>query len=166
MLAQRSDDRAFRPLIRKGLKAGIRDTDGKILDPPEQLGKFGLEGVPEKTHVLRFSRFHPSRKRRFTFLGVELYGFPARPGERRVKQRTSRKNLQGEGHYSSYGLRGNSESLYRFYKWAKQDAFKWLNRRGGKGKNFTWEALERALERLGIALPKITEVKRQHVVYA
>ena len=44
-----------------------------------------------------------------------------------------------KGHYNYYGLRGNpSASLYRFYKWAKQCAFKWLNRRGGKRKSFTW----------------------------
>ena len=161
---------------------------------PERLGKFGLEVAPEKTQVLRFSRFHPSMKRRFTFLGFELYWFPDRQGEMRVKHRTSRKKLQGacrrikewirenrhlkgkqfieelnrrlQGHYNYYGLRGNSESIYRFYKWAKQCAFKWLNRRGGKRKSFTWEAFERALDRLGIALPKITQVKRQHGVYA
>ena len=151
---------------------------------PERLGKFGLDVAPEKTQVLRFSRFHPSMKRRFTFLGFELYWFPDRQGEMRVKHRTARKRLQSacrrikewikdnrhlkgkqfiqelnrrlQGHYNYYGLRGNSESLYRFYKWAKQCAFK----------IFTWEAFERALDRLGIALPKITEVKRQHVVYA
>jgi len=259
MLAQRIDDRAFLNLIRKWLKAGILDTDGRILDPetgtpqggvispilanvylhhaldlwfeemvkkhvrgeammcryaddfvcafrykedaesfyrvlPKRLGKFGLEVAPEKTRVLRFSRFHPGMKRRFIFLGFELYWFPDRQGEMRVKHRTSRKRLQGacrrikawirdhrhlkgkqfitelnrrlQGHYNYYGLRGNSDSLYRFYKWAKQCAFKWLNRRGGKRKSFTWEAFERALDRLGIALPKITEVKRQHAVYA
>lgn len=209
MLAQRIDDQAFLKLIRKWLKAGILDTDGKILNPetgtpqggvispilanvylhhaldlwfeqvvkkhvrgeammcryaddfvcafryqedaerfyrvlPKRLGKYGLEVAPEKTRVLRFSRFHPSRKRRFTFLGFELYWFPDRQGEMRVKHRTSRKKLQGacrwikdwirdnrhlkgkqfikelnrrlQGHYNYYGLRGNSESLYRFYK--------------------------------------------------
>ena len=161
---------------------------------PKRLGKFGLEVAPEKTRVLRFSRFHPSMKRRLTFLGFELYWFPDRQGEMRVKHRTSRKKLQGScrrikewirdnrhlkgkqfikeldrrlrGHYNYYGLRGNSASLYRFYKWAKQCAFKCLNRRGGKPKSFTWAAFQRAVDGLGIALPKITEVKRQHVVYA
>jgi len=161
---------------------------------PKRLGKFGLEVAPEKTQVLRFSRFHPSMKRRFTFLGFEFYWYPDRQGEMRVIRRTSRKRLQGacrrikewirdnrhlkgkqfiqelnrrlQGHHHYYGLRGNSASLYRFYTWAKACAFKWLNRRGGKRKSFTWKAFERALTRLGIALPVITEVKRQHVVYA
>ena len=161
---------------------------------PKRLGKFGLEVAPEKTQVLRFSRFHPGMKRRFTFLGFEFYWYPDRQGETRVMRRTSRKRLQGacrrikawirdhrhlkgkqfikelnrrlQGHYNYYGLRGNSASLYRFYTWAVQCAFKWLNRRGGQRKSFTWAAFTRALDRLGIALPVITEVKRQHRVYA
>jgi hypothetical protein len=161
---------------------------------PKRLGKFGLEVAPDKTQVLRLSRFHPSMKRRFTFLGFELYWLPDRQGAMRVKHRTSRKKLQDacrrikewikanrhrkgkqfiqelnrrlQGHYNYDGLRGNRASLYRFYTWAKQCAFKWLNRRGGKRKSFTWKAFERALDRLGIAIPKITEVKRQHMVYA
>jgi hypothetical protein len=161
---------------------------------PERLGKLGLEVAPDKTRVLRFSRFHPRRKQRFTLLGFELYWFPDRPGAVRVKSRTARKKLQGacrrikewiranrhlkgkqciqelnrrlQGHYHYYGLQGNSASLYRFYRWAKPCAFKWLNRRGGKRKSFTWETLEKALDRVGIARPKITEVKRLHKVYA
>ena len=161
---------------------------------PKRLGKFGLEVASEKTQILRFSRFQPGMERRFAFLGFELYWFPDRQGELRVKCRTSRKKLLGacqrikewvkenrhlkgrrfvkelnrrlQGHYNYYGLRGNSASLYRFYKWAIDCSFKWLNRRGGKRKSFTWEAFARALNRLGIALPRITEVKRLHRVYA
>jgi RNA-directed DNA polymerase len=259
MLEQRIDDRAFLNLIRKWLKAGILDTDGKILHPetgtpqggivspvlanvylhyaldlwfekvvrkqlrgeamicryaddfvcafryqedaeyfyqalPERLGKFGLKVAPEKTKILRFSRFHPGMKRRFAFLGFEFYWYPDRQGVPRVKRRTARKKLLGacrrikewikenrhlpgrqfikelnrrlQGHYNYYGIRGNSESLYRFYRWAKECAFKWLNRRGGKKSSFTWEAFTRALERLGIARPTITESKRLHRVFA
>ncbi len=117
-----------------------------------------------------------------------------RQGEPRVKRRTARKKLQGacrrikewikenrhlkgrqfikelnrrlKGHYNYYGVRGNSETLHRFYEWAKQCAFKWLNRRGGKKSSFTWEAFKRALERLGLARPVITEPKRWHRVFA
>jgi len=259
MLEQRIDDRAFLNLIRKWLKAGILDTDGKILHPetgtpqggivspvlanvylhyaldlwfervirkalrgeamidryaddfvgafryqedaeyfyqalPERLGKFGLKVAPEKTKILRFSRFHPGMKRRFAFLGFEFYGYPDRQGTPRVKRRTARKKLLSacrrikewikenrhlpgrqfikelnrrlQGHYQYYGVRGNSESLYRFYRWVKACAFKWLNRRGGKKSSFTWEAFTKALERLGIARPTITEPKRQHRVFA
>jgi hypothetical protein len=161
---------------------------------PKRLGKFQLQVAPEKTQILRFSRFQPSMKRRFTFLGFELYWFPDRQGTPRVMRRTARKKLQGacrrikdwikgnrhlkgrafivglnrrlNGHYNYYGLRGNSRSLWRFYQWAIECSFKWLNRRGGKRKSFTWKAFTRALNRLGAAKPRITEKKRQHVVFA
>ncbi len=161
---------------------------------PKRLKKFGLEVAPEKTQILRFSRFHPSMRRRFTFLGFELYWFVDRQGTPRVMRRTSRKKLRGackrikdwiranrhlkgrqfiaglnrrlRGHYNYYGVRGNSRSLYRFYQWAIECPFKWLNRRGGKRRSFTWKAFTKALTRLGVAPPRITEQKRQHVVYA
>src|SRR5262249_37645136 len=41
---------------------------------PKRLGTFHLQVAPAKTHLRRFSRFHPSKKRRCTFLGCEFYG--------------------------------------------------------------------------------------------
>ena len=218
MLALRIDDKAFLNLIRKWLKAGILDTDGKVIDPdtgtpqggivspllanvylhyaldlwfeqvvkahchgkamicryadnficafqlkddaerfyrtlPKRLEKFRLEVAPQKTQIIRFSRFHPSMKRRFTFLGFELYWFIDHNGERRVMRRTARKKLQSacrrikewikenrhlkgrefikglnrrlQGHYNYYGLKGNLKSLKRFYSWAIECTFKW-----------------------------------------
>ena len=161
---------------------------------PKRLEKFNLQVAPEKTQILRFSRFHPSKKRRFTFLGFELFWFNDWKGIVRVRWRTSRKKLQGacqrikewikenrhlkgrefidalnrrlRGHYNYYGLRGNSQSLYRFYDWAVSCAFKWLNRRGGKRKSFTWSVFNRALKRLGVAVPQITQKQYQHRVFA
>jgi len=161
---------------------------------PKRLEKFGLEVSPEKTRIVRFSRFHVSMRRRFTFLGFELYWFVDRQGTPRVMRRTARKQLQSacrrikawirenrhlkgqafiaglnrrlRGHYNYYGLRGNSRSLYRFYKEAIGCAFKWLNRRGGKRKSFTWTAYTRALKRLGVAVPRITEKRQVHRVLA
>jgi len=62
---------------------------------PKRLKKFNLEVAPDKTRILRFSRFHPSMERRFTFLGFEFYWMPDRQGVCRVKRRTARKRLQG-----------------------------------------------------------------------
>lgn len=158
---------------------------------PKRLEKFGLEVAAEKTRCLRFSRFHPSMKRRFTFLGFEFYWTLDRAGESRVKRRTAPKKLQGacrrikewikesrhlpgreffrglnrrlRGHYNYYGLRGNSRALYRFYHWAIACTFKWLNRRGGKRRSFTWASFTGVLERVRIARPQITEVARRRV---
>ncbi len=159
---------------------------------PKRLEKFNLEVAPEKTQLLRFSRFHPGKRRRFTFLGFEFSWMPDRQGVPRVKRRTARKKLQAacqrikewikqnrhlpgrafylrlnarlRGHYNYYGLRGNSGALKRFFDWAMRCAFKWLNRRGGKRKSFTWEQFNQILNCVKIARPRITEGKRRRVV--
>jgi RNA-directed DNA polymerase len=161
---------------------------------PKRLEKFGLEVAPEKTQVLRFSRFHPSMRRRITFLGFELFWFPDRNGTPQVMRRTARKKLHGAiaritdwikshrhlpgrefikglnrrllGHYNYYGLRGNSRGLWCFYQTAVESAFKWLNRRGGKRRSFTWPVFNRALQKLGIARPRITEKPGAQPVFA
>ncbi len=233
MLKERIDDAAFLNLICKWLKAGILETDGKVIHPetgtpqggivspilaniylhfaldlwfekvvkshcngdaliiryaddfvcafryrrdarrffkvlPKRLGKFKLSVAPEKTGLMRFSRFHPGISRRIIFLGFETYWTIDLKGMARVMQRTARKKLQGacrrikdwikenrhlkgikfitalnrklRGHYNYYSVVGNLRSLWRFYSWAIECAFKWLNRRGGKRKSFTWKA--------------------------
>jgi group II intron reverse transcriptase/maturase len=256
MLSLRIDDRAFLHLIRKWLKAGILETDGKLMHPetgtpqggvvspvlanvylhyaldlwfeevvkshsrgeammcryaddwvcafrfredaeqfyrvlPKRLRKFNLEVALEKSRILRFSRFHPSMRRRFSFLGFEFYWMFDRQGVSRVKRRTARRRLQaacrrikewikcsrhlpgGEffrrlnvrlrGHYNYYGVRGNSRLLYRFFNWAVECAFKWLNRRSWR-RSYTWEQFNRVLELVPIARPRITEVNRRRVL--
>jgi len=158
---------------------------------PKRLEKFNLELAPEKTRLLRFSRFHPSMKRRFTFLGFEFYWNEDRAGVPRVMRRTARKKLLGacrrirewiklnrhlpggkffrglnlrlQGHYNYYGVRGNSRSLYRFFAWAIACAFKWLNRRGGKRRSFTWAGFNQVLDRVTIVRPSITEARTRRV---
>jgi len=159
---------------------------------PKRLEKFNLELAPTKTRLLRFSRFHPSMTRRFGFLGFEFFWKEDRKGTPRVMRRTARKKLQGacrrikewimlhrhlpvrdffsglnsrlRGHYNYYGVRGNSRSLYRFFDWATACAFKWLNRRGGKRRSFTWVRFAQVLDLLQIARPRITEISRRRVV--
>lgn len=158
---------------------------------PQRLKKFSLQVAPEKTHLRRFSRFHPSMKRHFTFLGFEFTWMPARHGVSRVMRRTARKKLQAacqrltawikefrhlperdffqrlnarlRGHYNYYGVRGNSRSLTRFFRRAMDCAYQWLNRRGGQRSSYTWEQFTRVLDRVKIARPCITEVKRRRV---
>ncbi len=259
MLRERIDDAAFLNLIRKWLKAGILDTDGKIIHPesgtpqggivspvlaniylhfgldlwfekrvkinckgsafilryaddficafqyrdearrfycelPKRLANFNLAVAPEKTAMLRFSRFHPGMERRIVFLGFETYWMKDSSGSVKVLQRTARKKLQSackrvkewikenrhlkgrvfikalnrrlQGHYNYYNIPGNLESIWRFYSWAMGCAFKWLNRRGGKRKSFTWKAFDKAIKILGIAKPKLRMVNRQRRVFA
>jgi hypothetical protein len=156
---------------------------------PKRLAKFNLQGAPEKTHLRRCSRLHPSTKRRFTWLGCECFWRPDRHGVPRVLRRTARKKRQAacprrtawikhhrhlpgracfqrlharlRGHSNYYGVRGNARSLTRFFHWAMDSTFKWLNRRGGKQRSYTWEQCIHVLDRVKIARPCIPEVKRR-----
>jgi group II intron reverse transcriptase/maturase len=158
---------------------------------PKRLEKCNLQVAPEKTHLRRFSRFHPSKRRRFTFLGFEFFWRPDRHGVPRVMRRTARKKLHAacqrltewikqhrhlpgracfqrlharlRGHYNYYGGRGNSRSLNRFFHWAMDCTCKWLNRRGGKQSSYTWEQFTHVLNRVKRARPRITEVPRRRV---
>ncbi|MCG5529075.1 MULTISPECIES: reverse transcriptase domain-containing protein [Halorhodospira] len=159
-----------------------------------RLGRFGPQVAPEKTRLMRFSRFHPGLRRRFAFLGFELYWNRDRRGELRVMKRTARKKLQAAkrrlkgwiraarhlpgrvfirelnrrlvGHYNYFGLRSNEQGLRSYYIFAIRCAFKWLNRRGGKRSSFNWTQYIAALRKLGVAQPRITERQRAHTVFA
>lgn len=60
------------------------------------------------------------------------------------------------GHYNYYALIGNSRALRRFYQWAIECPFKWLNRCGGKRSSFNWAVFNRAVTLLNVAKPRIT----------
>jgi group II intron reverse transcriptase/maturase len=159
----------------------------------QRLGKFCLTLSQAKTRTLRFSRFHPGLRRRFAFLGFEIYWTKDRRGELRVMKRTARKTLQRVkrrltqwikanrhqpgrlfikalnrklvGHYNYFGLRSNEKALHSYYGHAIETAFKWLNRRGGKRSSFNWGQFKSALKKLEVALPRIVEKQRQHAVF-
>jgi group II intron reverse transcriptase/maturase len=61
---------------------------------PKRLKKFGLEVAPEKTRILRFSRYPPIREQRFDFLGFELYWCKDRKNIPRVKRHTRAKETR------------------------------------------------------------------------
>ena len=160
---------------------------------PHRLAKFRLTLSVAKTRTLRFSRFHPGLRRRFAFLGFEIYWAKDRRGEMRVMKRTVRKTLQRAkrrltqwikvnrhqpgrqfikelnrklvGHYNYFGLRSNEKALHSYYGHALETAFKWLNRRGGKRSSFNWGQFKAALKKLEVVLPRIVEKQRQHVVF-
>lgn len=159
---------------------------------PRRLEKFSLELAEEKSGIQRFSRFHPGLRNRFAFLGFELYWQRDYRGDLRVMKRTARKKLQGAkrrmkewirsnrhlkgrsfiralnrklvGHYNYYGIRSNERSVYNFFQFTVECAYKWLNRRGGKKRSFNWSQFSAALKKLCIARPRVTE-KPVHTVF-
>lgn len=147
---------------------------------PERLAKFGLAVAPEKTCIHRFSRFYPSRKTRFTFLGFEFYWEPDTKGIPRVWRRTARKKLHAgikaikewlktnrhkplkvliptlirkvRGHYNYFRAVGNTTSLWTFYKSAVGSLYKWLNRRSQR-RSLTWTGIKRVLAAYAFPAP-------------
>ena len=148
---------------------------------PERLRQFGLQVAPEKTCIHRFSRFHPTRKKRFTFLGFEFYWEADSKGVARVWRRTSRKKLQSglqackewlkenrnlrlsellatmkrkvRGHFNYFRAIGNVTSLWSFHKGVTELLYKWLNRRSQR-RSLTWEQLNRLLKAVKFPTPK------------
>ena len=158
---------------------------------PKRLGTCNREVSPEQTRSLRVSRLHPGRTRRFTVLGCELFWTEDRQGMPRVKRRTARKtrqragqrikawlqatrHLPGQaffnglkarlrGHDRSSGVHGNAGALSRVVAWALQWAFKWLNRRGGTRRRFSWARFTQILDAIPIERPRLTEVRRRRM---
>jgi len=54
----------------------------------------------------------------------------------RVKEQHQRLCSKLRGHYNYYGVTGNMRSLKFVHRWAETQWHKWLNRRGGKYKNW------------------------------
>jgi group II intron reverse transcriptase/maturase len=158
---------------------------------PKRLGRFNLEVEPSKTKIIRFSRFHPSRKRgrTFAFLGFEFYWYKDRKGIVRAKRRTAPIKQQIAlrrmkawlkasrhlpkrqffqmlkrkliGHYNYYYVRGNSRAVWSFYSQVIAYAKKWLNRRSQR-KSYNWDKFKRVLEYTKIPKPRPTEKRRLH----
>lgn len=156
------------------------EAEGLYRALPERLAKFSLQVAPEKTCIHRFSRFHPSRKRRFTFLGFEFYWEADSKGEPRVWRRTARKKLRASikackewlkghrhyplpklipamirkvrGHYNYFRAIGNNQSLWIFYREVVKLLYKWLNRRSQR-RSLTWDGIKRVLEVFGFPKP-------------
>jgi len=151
---------------------------------PKRLRKYDLELSVEKTRIIPFSRFPESQGNRFDFLGFEFRWELDRKRRKHVKLRTSRKkyrqslaaftawcrqkrstsirklmkslNSKLRGYYNYYGVIGNYESLYKFYREAMKILKKWLNRRSQR-KSYNYEQFNQMLKTHRIVTPYITQ---------
>ncbi|MCP4605909.1 MAG: group II intron reverse transcriptase/maturase, partial [Proteobacteria bacterium] len=60
------------------------------------------------------------------------------------------------GYYNYYGVRGNVDSLVKFYELTRRILFKWLNRRSHRY-SYTWEGYAELLRQFQIPTPHIVE---------
>lgn len=151
---------------------------------PKRLEKFDLQVAPEKTHLKRFSRFHPSRRRAFQFLGFEFYWDRDRQGEPRLRRVTAPKKHKGllqtfydwikqnrhkrlnrfmpdlrrklTGFRNYFGLLDNSRSVSRLYDFVLETLYKWLNRRSQR-RSFNWRSFKDMLRYYRIGPLRVTK---------
>ena len=150
----------------------------------KRLAKFSLELAPEKTQMMKFTRFEVHKVRSFEFLGFEFRWGLNRHKRPQVKRRTARKKQQAackaiqewvrknrsmglrllmatlkkklNGYWNYYGVHHNSKSSWDYYSHTCTMVLKWLNRRSQR-RSFSWERLLAMLEWYGIPKPRITE---------
>jgi group II intron reverse transcriptase/maturase len=60
-----------------------------------------------------------------------------------------------DGHFNYFGVNGNCSSLARLRREAERGWFKWLRRRGQRGKRLTWERFKAYLEVFPLPAPKV-----------
>ena len=156
---------------------------------PKRLQKFNLDVAPEKTHLLRFSRFQPSKLNRFQFLGFEFYWDKDRKGEPRLRRRTAAKKHNSTrqafydwikqnrfkrlnwlmpalkrklvGFRNYFGLPDNSRSVNDIYNFVLHTLYKWLNRRSQRS-SYHWQGLKDMLRYFQIKPLRVS--KRQVAV--
>lgn len=150
---------------------------------PKRMGKYGLELATEKTQLLRFSRFGGKENRVFDFLGFEFRWVRSRTkGSLFVNRSTAKKkfkrsilhvnqwcrrfrdlklrklisklNVKLRGYYNYYGVRGNSDKLWKFHYIVQRVLFKWLNRRSQR-RSYNWNGFNAMLKDYPLVQPKI-----------
>lgn len=160
------------------------DAEMFYLELGKRLGKFGLETAPDKTRIIRFSRFKTSENEGFNFLGFEFRWKINYKGKAQVKRRTSPEKLNAainrfkewikesrnikiselfetlqrkyRGYWNYYGIHDNSRSMGSFYYHTIRLVFKWLNRRSQR-RSYNWQGLRDLLKQFKIPKPKVIE---------
>ena len=136
---------------------------------PKRLQEFNLDVAPEKTHLKRFSRFHPGKLSSFQFLGFDFYWDKDLKGEPRLRRRTASKKHKATrqmfydwiklnrhkrlnqfmpllkrklmGFENYFGLPDNSRSVNDIYSFVLHTLYKWLNRRSQR-RSFNWRGFK------------------------
>ena len=133
----------------------------------KRFAKFGLTLHPDKTRLMSFLPPNRGRSDSFSLLGFTHYWSKSRKGNWVVKRKTEKRRFSAalkrvsewcrrerhypvadqyrqlsrklKGHYSYYGITGNSKAISRFRYEVELSWRKWLSRRSRKaGRNWEW----------------------------
>ena len=151
---------------------------------PKRLEKFGLKMAEDKSGILRFSRCDLKGSGHFTFLGFAFYWAKTRSGKLTVKRRTSKKKFKASllglkewmrnnrsrplkelattlrrkfrGYFNYYGVIGNSDRLWSYWKASRRIIFRSLNRRSQRT-SYNWKGFDQMWKTLDLPTPKVVE---------
>jgi RNA-directed DNA polymerase len=151
---------------------------------PKRFGKYGLTLHPEKTRLLDFRRPTGGGGKRGTFdlLGFTHFWGLSQKGNWVVQRKTARSSfgralmrisewcrksrhlavveqhralvLKLRGHYSYFGIIGNSRSLGRFFDETKRAWRRWLHRRSDSAR-MRWDRFKLLLVRYPLPRPRV-----------
>lgn len=157
---------------------------------PKRLAKYGLDIHPEKTRLIDFHPPEGGQGgSAFSFLGFTHTWSTSKQGRPFVRRQTMSKRFtralhavqdycrksmtepiptqwQGlcrrlRGHYTYYGIQGNTKGLERFHYEVKRVWLRWLRRRTGHDAAvWTWERYARLLQRMPLPRPKLSASAR------
>ena len=147
----------------------------------------GLALAPEKTRLLRCSRYQQDAKHRLDCLGLTFVWGTDRTGKDRLQRRTARPRLKKalrnfaawikqarnqrltelmherkstlRGYDNYDGVHGNLSSLAECSSHAERLLYQWLNRRRQTA-SYPWQGFKDLLTQFAIARPRITEPAR------
>lgn len=156
----------------------------------KRLAKFSLSLSPEKTRIVRFSRYQHEENGTFEFLGFEYRWEVSRRGKAWIKRSTSKKRLRNSiqnfkvwakencfkrrseffallnsklrGYYNYYGVIGNLDGIGEFYYRAMGLLFKAMNRRSQR-RSYTWLGFSHLLRYFEIERPRLTDKTTSHL---
>lgn len=137
--------------------------NGRYGDGGDKPGSFDFLGFTHHWGKSRKGRWAPKRKtskQRFSRACAAINQYLRGARHQPLTEQATMLWRKLQGHFSYYGLRGNSAALARFHYEVKFLWRKWLGRRSQRSR-LTWEVFNRLLKRYPLPRPQLRPERRQ-----
>lgn len=134
----------------------IENRDRREEKKPETFDFLGFTHYCSKTRDGRFQVRVKTSKKRLNKAVTAIGTFLKNNRTKQIKDIWDNLSLKLTGHYNYYGLSGNFGEIKRYYEATIALIFKWLNRRGGQRRSFSWEGFGQYLSFNPLPKPKLT----------
>lgn len=123
---------------------------------PETFDFLGFTHYCSKTRDGRFQHRVKTAKLRMKKAIVSVNTYLKTNRTKGLKEIWDNLKLKLTGHYNYYGVSGNFGRIMSYYEDVRKLTFKWLNRRGGQRRSFSWEGFEKYISFNPLPKPKLT----------